>query len=126
MLYEVITMIAYGLDQFGQMVAALVLILAVDIFFPADQGDLGVDDDILAFRQVNEHIGFLQPIAAVPESSLGFILDTPPEAGSFQHPLEYHLSPVALDSGIPFECLGQVYRLLIDLQVEVAQSYNFV
>ena len=102
-----------------QSLLALGFILRADVLFIGYQRDLGVDNNILFIRQMNNDIGLQTAAILLGKAGLGFVFVTFAQAGFFQHPLQYHFTPVASGFAVPFQSSGKVHRLgthsLIDL-----------
>ena len=114
-------MVADGPDQIREGLLPFPFLLGVEGAFPAEQGDLGVDDDVLAFRQVDDDIGFAQAVVPVPEALLALVFVAAAQARLFEHLLEDQLAPVALNLLVALQRPGEIEGLDADPLIELAQ-----
>ena len=78
------------------------LIRGIDVVGVGAQRDLGIDDQMLVVRQIDDGIRALAP-AFTAEGHLTLELDPLSQAGALEHGLQNHLAPVALHLAVALE-----------------------
>ncbi|MCY1296454.1 hypothetical protein D9M70_458400 [compost metagenome] len=104
----------------GQGYASLGVILGVDVTGVGVERHLGVDDEVLALRQVDDHVWALATLF-VGKADLALEVAALDQPGALQHVLQDQLTPITLGLLLPLEGGSQILGLLGDLPVELFQ-----
>ncbi|MCY1301051.1 hypothetical protein D9M70_506400 [compost metagenome] len=102
----------------GKRHASLSIVLGIDVTGVRVERDLGIDDQVLALRQVNDHIGALA-IDFTGEADLPLEVLAVDQAGALQDILQNQLAPIALRLLLPFQRCSEVLSLLGDLSIQL-------
>jgi hypothetical protein len=76
---------------------------------------LGVDDHVLVVRQADQHVRTFEIALFRAPAFLQEVFVVGAQSRLLQNPFQHQFAPVALDLGIAFQRLGEIFRLFIDL-----------
>src|SRR5690606_20260350 len=85
-----------GMDMFSQRKLPLPFFLTVDVAGVGVERHLGIDDEVLALGQVNQHVGTLALAFPRGHADLSPEINPRPQPGALQHIFQNQLAPVAL------------------------------
>ncbi len=115
-------------DAFGMLLEVALLfggIVGGEEAFEGDERHFGVNDQIFAFRQMDNEVWPFLFAFIVGVGGLSEVVSIFLEAYALEEGFELKFAPIALHFVVTFEGAGQVIGILAELQVEFAQQFDF-
>ena len=115
-------MVAHRGDVLLERHRLLQLVIGVVPALVGGQRHLGVDDDVLLLRQVDNHVGLVALALLHLDIDLGVVLVALAQAAFAEDPRQHHFTPVALLLAVTLEGAGQRRRLLGHAGIELGEA----